>query len=79
VSLSQSGKFTYPVSLKALLRAEEAVLDSQLQTSWALEGSSFILAVGAHTLLLGGGISSHRVGVDVCTRVNRLYRAKKNV
>lgn len=53
---------TYPVLLEAILGAEEAVLDAELQAGWALQRSSFILAIGAHALLLGGGFG-HGVGV----------------
>lgn len=43
---------TYPISLKAVLRAEVTVPDVLLQTCWALQHSSFILAISPRALLL---------------------------
>jgi hypothetical protein len=55
---------TNPVSLEAVLRAEKAVLDSQLEACWALQRACIVLAVGAHTLLLRRWLGGHRGGSE---------------
>lgn len=50
-------KTTYPVLLEAVLRAEEAILDSELQAGRALEGASLVGAVDAEAHLLRGRLS----------------------
>lgn len=50
---------THPVLLEAILRAEEAVLDAELQAAWALQGSGIVRAVNAETLLLGRRFHGH--------------------
>lgn len=46
---------TYPVPFEAVLRTEVTVFDVLLQTRWALQAPSFIVAVGPSALLLGIG------------------------
>lgn len=71
----------YPVLLEAVLRTEEAVLDTQLQACRALQGAGVVRAVDAEALLLrrrlghdggcfvGGGVGSF-VGYVVAEKVN---------
>lgn len=54
---------TNPVLLEAVLGAEEAILESQLQTCWALEGAGVVLAVGAEALALRRRFFGHDRGV----------------
>jgi hypothetical protein len=44
---------TYPATLEAVLGAEEAVLDAELEAGRTLEGASIVVAVDAEALLLG--------------------------
>ena len=46
---------TYPVPFEAVLRTEVTVFDALLQTRWALQAPSFIVAVGSRAFLLGIG------------------------
>jgi hypothetical protein len=45
---------THPVSLEAVLRAEEAVLHLHLEAGGALQRASLVLAIGPETHALGG-------------------------
>lgn len=60
-SAEEEGK-TDPVLLEAILRTEEAVLDSQLQACWTLEGAGVIVAVSAEALALGRRFFGHDRG-----------------
>lgn len=53
------GTCIYPVPLEAVLRAEEAILDALLQTCWALQGASIVVAVGPQALLLRRRLRGH--------------------
>lgn len=53
---------TDPVLLEAVLGAKEAVLEPELQTCWALQGASIVLAVDAEALSLGGRFFGHSGG-----------------
>jgi len=48
-----------PVLLEAVLGAEEAVLDAELQARRTLQRASIVGAVDAETLLLGRGLYGH--------------------
>ena len=53
---------TDPVSLEAILGAEVAVLDAQLEAGRALQRAGVVLAVGAQALPLGRRFVGHRRG-----------------
>lgn len=40
---------TYPTPLETILRTEEAILDPQLETCWALQSTSIVFAVNTDT------------------------------
>lgn len=56
---------THPVLLEAVLGAEEAALDLELQACWALQRSSVIRAICAQALLLGRRLR-HGFEATVC-------------
>ena len=43
---------SYPALLEAVLGAEEAVFDAELQACWALQITSILVAIGSEALLL---------------------------
>lgn len=51
---SEKSLVAYPIFLEAILRAEEASLDLELETCRALQRSSVVRTVGSQALLLGG-------------------------
>lgn len=58
-SRARHGTATYPILLEAVLRAEEAVLDAELQAGRALQRAGLILTVGAKALFFRGRLGSH--------------------
>lgn len=55
---------TYPVPLEAILRAEKAILNSQLQARRALQSSSIFVAIRPHALPWLIGTHDIDVGLD---------------
>jgi hypothetical protein len=47
----------YPVPLEAVLGAEVAVLDAQLQACWTLQAASVVVAVRAEAFPFGGRLT----------------------
>lgn len=57
--------WTYPVPLEAVLGAEEAVLDAQLQACWTLQAASVVVAVRAEAFPFGGRLTRIASHVEI--------------